>query len=301
MIPTPARAKPEWSPRRRLASLSPRQLSARLSRLSERFLPSTLAMRWIARHERRWGEPELRLLARLVPPDALAVDVGAAEGVYSWFLARCARQCHAFEANPESASAVCRRVPGARVHVCALSDHNGELELRIPLVAGVPYRGWATVQPTNSFSALPDHEVMVVRVPCATLDSFALENVGFIKIDVEGHELAVLRGAIETLRSFRPNLLIEAEDRHRPEALRLVRDFLAPLGYQGWFFEDQRLVPVDQLGKAVPDVGPCPRWINNFAFVVARRPVPSPTLESLRDGRHEDSCGCCVSDGGRKS
>ena len=46
------------------------------------------------------------------------------------------------------------------------------------------------------------------------LDDLALGDVGFVKIDVEGHELAVLRGAAETLQRNRPPLLVEAEERH---------------------------------------------------------------------------------------
>ena len=268
-------------PRRKIASLSPRRLSARLSRLSENILPAPLAMRLIAQHERRWGEPELRLLSQLVPRDAVAVDVGAAEGVYSWFLARYARACHAFEANPATASALRRRLPRAQVHACALSDHAGELELRTPIVAGIPYLGWATTQPTNIFSDLPEHEVVTARVPCVTLDSFGLENVGFIKIDVEGHELAVLKGALATLRSSLPDLLIEAEDRHRPDALRLVSDFLAPLAYRGWFLDDRRIVPLGRRNSHDPNAKQTARRpINNFLFCSEGRPAGSNAAPS---------------------
>ena len=58
--------------------------------------------------------------------------------------------------------------------------------------------------------------VETIRVPLRTLDSYNLSNIGFIKIDVEGHELDVLRGAEVTLRRDQPNLLIEIENRHAP-------------------------------------------------------------------------------------
>jgi len=64
-------------------------------------------------------------------------------------------------------------------------------------------------------------------VETVTLDSLALRNVTFIKIDVEGHELEVLRGATETLRANRPVMMIEIRDHN----LTPVRELLDGLGY----------------------------------------------------------------------
>jgi hypothetical protein len=66
-----------------------------------------------------------------------------------------------------------------------------------------------------------------VPVQTRTLDSFALEHVDFMKIDVEGHELAVLRGASETLARHRPWLVVEAWEDHREP----VKQLLAALDY----------------------------------------------------------------------
>ncbi|WP_246642623.1 FkbM family methyltransferase [Rhizobium croatiense] len=65
--------------------------------------------------------------------------------------------------------------------------------------------------------------------------------VGFIKIDVEGHELKVLKGAEAILSRDHPNLLIEAEDRHRPNAVASVIDYLTPFGYSVYCLKDRRL------------------------------------------------------------
>jgi hypothetical protein len=57
---------------------------------------------------------------------------------------------------------------------------------------------------------------------------------------VEGHELAVLQGAVRTIASCHPTLLIEAADWHRPGAVMSVSSFLMP-PYRGWFsFGGQR-------------------------------------------------------------
>ena len=244
-------------------------------------MPPALAMHIIAHAERRWGELELRMLPSLVRRDEAAVDVGAADGVYSYFLTRLALECHSFEANPSSASLIRRRVPRAHVHACALSDHHGELRLRTPVVTGIPYHGWATVEPANTFAGLPPHEVVSVRVPCATLDSFGLGEVGFLKIDVEGHELEVLRGASRTLRSKRPNLLVEAEDRHRAGAVCQVHGFLASFGYHGWFLDGGVLRPLGDVEDQSGGSSSAGRYINNYIFVSEDRYAADEALQTL--------------------
>ena len=47
------------------------------------------------------------------------------------------------------------------------------------------------------------------KILCKKLDSFNFENINFIKIDVEGHELQVLRGGRKFFLKNRPNCLIE--------------------------------------------------------------------------------------------
>ncbi len=211
--------------------LRPTWWVARLAGEVERFASprrTTRALVWAAR---RSGEPELRRLEEWVPRDRIALDVGANGGVYSWQLVRLARQVHAFEPQPELAARLRLAVPEAVVHALALSDRDGEAELRIPAVGKVAYAGWSTIEPDNRLEALRCSGVRSIRVPSRCLDSLGLDDVGFVKVDVEGHELAVLRGAERTLARCHPILLLEAEDRHRANAVESVRDFLAEVGY----------------------------------------------------------------------
>ena len=66
-------------------------------------------------------------------------------------------------------------------------------------------------------------------VEIRTLDSYAFDDVSLIKIDVEGMEMAVLRGAVETIERHRPYIYAEAWD---GEYLNEHRAFLEPLGYK---------------------------------------------------------------------
>jgi FkbM family methyltransferase len=56
------------------------------------------------------------------------------------------------------------------------------------------------IEKLNSLEDVDDSKVFEIAVPTRRLDDYELDAVGFIKIDVEGHELAVLRGGTETIR-----------------------------------------------------------------------------------------------------
>ncbi len=156
-----------------------------------------------------------------------------------------------------------------RVYGVALSDQDGQVEIRVP--AGNP--SWATIDPRNTLELASSASIEVITVPTRRLDGYGFAGVGFIKIDVEGHEEMVLRGAVETLRENRPALLVEVEERHNPGCVGRVTAFLADLGYDGFFLDDGRMCPIrdfdasrDQILGNVGVQGKSGRYINNFFF-----------------------------------
>ena len=80
-----------------------------------------------------------------------------------------------------------------------------------------------------------------------------------MKIDVEGHELNVLNGAVELLEHSQPVFLVEAEDRHRSEAIRSIFEFFENRFYRDFFLKEGRVVPIDQFdpdaNALLPDGG----------------------------------------------
>ena len=212
---------------------------------ADRFAPATISMPLLAWSERQCEEPEARLLPVLTSRKNVAVDVGAANGGYSYYLAGLARECHAFEPNPQSVALLRRRLPNVHVYNVALSNRSGTAILRVPTVNGLALRGWGSIEVANRFETLPRHDVDTFEVETAPLDSFGFREVGIIKIDVEGHELNVLQGALGVIERDRPFILVEAEDRHRAGALVSVCDLLGPFGYSAWYLRDKRVHPVD--------------------------------------------------------
>jgi len=234
----------------------------------------------VARRDPRF-EPEFWLLADLVR-GRTAVDVGGSEGLFAYTMAGAAAWVHTFEPNPLSLAALRRlRRPNMTIHPVALSDHPGRETLRYdPRLLAL-----GTIEQRNTLAHPGVKADKTFEVELRTLDSFGLESVGFIKIDVEGHEPSVVRGALETIRAGKPLLMIECERRHNPGAFEELLDALGPLGYSPYYWTGERLVEVSPaevttLQTLVPIHGseeppPGQRYVNNFFFKTPDRAFPA--------------------------
>jgi FkbM family methyltransferase len=216
-------------------------------------------------------EPERALLPALCDSRRLGLDIGAALGAYSWPMSKLCARCIAFEPNPEQARYL-RRAFGPRLQVegSALSDRSGEVELVIPLARHDDKAGLATIAPGPWLGGQP---VRRIKVATHTLDQLALEPVGFVKLDVEGHELPVLKGGQGLLLRDTPNLLVELEERFGPGTIEQTRAFLGQLGYLGYFLQGHALRGIAGFDPAVhqsmANWGVAGSYINNFIFVAA--------------------------------
>jgi FkbM family methyltransferase len=231
-------------------------------------------VRWHLMHHPKSAEQELQYLDKIVPEGAVTVDVGANCGLYTRKLARLSRQVYAFEPSHKMADLL-RRTSAANVsvHEIALSDQTGNAELFIPQGEHEPIYGLASLEPMVGAS---NGEVVSVNVPTARLDAFVHQDVAFVKIDVEGHELSVLNGAVELLEHSQPVFLVEAEDRHRAEATRSIFEFFTNRSYRGYFLKEGSAVPIEQFrpedlqdaSALLPDGGRKngQAYVNNFFF-----------------------------------
>lgn len=242
---------------------------------------ATLALR--AQSERRRGEPDLDIAIRLAKGARTTIDIGANRGVYTHWFSRQSQRCVAFEPNPQCAGLLRRAIGGrAEVHEVALSDRDGHARLTIPIVAGREnsYR--------SSLEAAPGAGHRSVTVQTATLDSYTLPEVDFIKIDVEGHELEAIEGAMETIIRHRPTLLIEAEERHRTGSVAEVRQRFVELGYRGFFVYGDGVSAIEDFRLEAHQVDSgtfgarSATYVNNFFFVPPHRSEQIEILEALR-------------------
>ena len=172
-------------------------------------------------------------------------DIGAHFGIFSLAAAHFGGRAVAVDASPTATRMIeiQNRVNGleskVRVIRAAVSDAGGVMEM---LSSGVFSYGYFKVAGGRSKSEL-------TRVKAVTIDEMADKFGGptHIKVDVEGHELAVLRGARATLSHSSPVLFLElhnemviSEGRNPGDVL----DELAHLGY-AMFGLDGQLVSRD--------------------------------------------------------
>jgi len=198
---------------------------------------------------------EFYWLSDFLRPGMTVIDGGANMGLYALF---CARKVGpdglvlAVEPSPREFGRLEHHVGLnhlKNVHTvkAALSGGTGKGEL---LIAGE----WNAGHNTLGEFSYPDTQLAATEtVALTTIDALVsakgLKRVDFVKLDLEGAELAALEGSLETLRRFRPALLIEVSHRSllpQGASPEQIVKFLVSLGYSLYLFDAScNLVPYE--------------------------------------------------------
>jgi FkbM family methyltransferase len=238
-------------------------------------------------------EPELARLGDFCPAGCgTAVDVGGWYGPWTRRLSGPARRVVTVEPVPHLARLLAATAPpNVRVIQAAAGDRPGTARLWLP--PGDPG--------DRGVSSLVRREIHTQALPVrvVALDDLGLRNVDFIKIDVDGSELAVLRGATALLSRDRPALFVELESRIQP--ITPVVTYLRLLGYDGWVLPADTWVRLNSfpledhqaraahvashgLLRRVLPLGDRPRYVNSVLFLPdGRRPGGARVRD---DGTH---------------
>lgn len=228
---------------------------------------------WVrSRQEWQAGQAEIGLLQGIWEPERTFVDVGANLGLYTRAALAHGMRVVAVEPNPSLAANLRRLFPGARIVRQALSDHPGSSTFYLPVTS----RGELHSRGSLGADANPGYALRALEVETMPLDALGLTDVAMVKIDVEGHELAVLRGATEVLARDRPTLLVEIEERHHPGGSADVFRFLAERDYRCYCCWRFQLCPIESFDLTrhrprdlapISDDAEGPDYVNNFLFV----------------------------------
>lgn len=225
---------------------------------------------------RKWEPVSTAVIEHFVKPEMTVLDVGANIGYYTLLMSRLVGptgKVISFEPMSEPRSLVqwhCEHNGATNVRLisAALDECDREAEIFF----NYSWRGAEPVQQHGN--------AVTFRRLDALVPELGLDRLDFIKIDVDGYEARLLRGAIETLRRFRPSMIIEvceytlrgaaglgylsrADDPNYGAEVQAMLMHLTDLGYR--FLWEEDLSPVDIIDEAATRFDLSARSINLVA------------------------------------
>jgi len=228
-----------------------------LKRIAWKILPHTMVQFIKKRHYLRLlcsslleKEPELRIVRYLVEPGDTVIDIGANVGVYSKILSELVGQdghVYSIEPFPPTFEILCYIV--RKLHLdnvepinVAVSDSEAVVNMALPHDSS----GAETHYRASIVKDQVDTRKETANIQAITIDSRFLttpKTISFIKCDVEGHELACIKGAVKFLTRSQAAWLIEVsgEPEDTDSAAHYVFKILQDQGYFAWWFDGSKL------------------------------------------------------------
>jgi len=198
-----------------------------------------------------------RLTAR---PGAVALDIGANVGHHALAMSRWAAEVHAFEPFPDvyrqfEARMFENGIRNVHLHQFGLGEADAVLDYYAPQGRGNLGTGSFLAAHASGYNV--KHGQFAIRQADRAVAALELARLDFIKLDVEGFEPRVLAGLRETLRQFRPTILME----HSEETRKALGDLAGLMA----------LLPPDYRARSVSGDRPVAVFFND----------PRPRLEEF--------------------
>lgn len=197
-------------------------------------------------------EKDLQVIPQLVSPSDTVLDIGANFGLYTRFLSDAVGESgrvYSFEPTSDMFDALKHNVEslGRSNITCvraALSDWSGKAEIHIPPYPdGTPNYYEATLLAGDDEARAKGESVAIL-----TVDEFCqsrkIKPLSFMKCDVEGFEIEVLRGAQNVIQCDHPVILLEINEplldgAHGTEVTRFIKE----MGYEIHVYENDDIHP----------------------------------------------------------
>jgi FkbM family methyltransferase len=214
-----------------------------------------------------WEPEDMAVVRDRLRPGMTAIDVGANVGIFTLAMAQLvgiSGHVHAFEPDATNLALLKENlaINGLRDRIdvshVALSDEAGFIRFE------------STRDAASSHVSAIGNEVPTLR-----LDDYPVSRLDLVKIDVEGMECKVLRGARRTLTRFRPVLLVECAQRHLTRAGSSVAELEKTLDELGY-------IRLDIAGRTFGDRSP---FNENLLCLPKETRNPNPTPAAARGAR----------------
>ena len=232
------------------------------------FPESFLFKRRLERSIKNKDENEIELLERFIEPGTDSIDVGVYRGVYSYEMSKYSKNVHSFEPNPIIFEYINKNlkkiINNIFLYNYALSNKNQVIDLKVPIRNDKYNRenfeefyelGRATIHQENTFKRYEKFQITSKKI-----DEFNFKNnISFIKIDVEGHELEVIKGGEEIISKNKPILLVEIEERYSQNKVSDTINYINKLGYISHYYDNKILKKTSELNNL--------SLFNNYIFL----------------------------------
>ena len=130
------------------------------------------------------------------------IDIGAATGMYSSYFSDYSKNVYSFEAVPQVYEQLLKiDKPNLHTYNYAVSDKEVTTDF------------WVDDKRLSNSSLRNLVDGLKIQVDTIKIDDRKIEDVGFIKVDVEGDELKVLNGAVNTIEKYKPTCMVEIYDK----------------------------------------------------------------------------------------
>ena len=207
------------------------------------------------------GSLEKRIFLSLVREGDVVFDIGANRGHFTRLfsdLAGTGGAVHAFEPVPSTFAMLSAAVTGARGHRnvtlenCALGEAEGTFTFHLP----GDDDGQASMRRHDSDS-WAGAAVTSCECRVTTMDAYAREmlRLDFVKCDVEGAELPVVKGGAGTLERLSPMVFLESNGAWTKDFGYTREDLVSKMrevGYDAFFVADEKLTPLEDAGFSGP-------------------------------------------------
>ena len=149
---------------------------------------------------------EVKIMKKLCNLGKQSLDIGANMGVITLYLSKYSSHVYCFEPLPGLAEYLKHKFQGCNVSVenCALGNSNDRMSINLPSTGNSRFESRASLVHTYEDEYILGNKVTDVEkieVSVKRLDDYQFDNIGFIKIDVEGYEFQVLLGGEKTIRN----------------------------------------------------------------------------------------------------
>jgi len=198
---------------------------------------------WYGYYEKELGD----LLKKLIKPDHIFIDIGANLGYFSLLVAASSPTVKVISFEPVdehfrkiNANIAVNDIKNISVFHAAVGDIAEEKEM---FISGADNSGMSSFHEPENYSGKKE------KVKVVTLDDWiktsGLSKVDIIKLDIEGSEVAALRGMKEVLQNFKPVVIVEIN----PETLAMfnlkplhIYDYFKQLGFVGFIVLEKGLL-----------------------------------------------------------